>query len=185
MDNSSYSADKFLSLLGQLSRKAIKNNTDVSILLFGGGAMALYYAARERTHDLDALLQGTSVSLVEQMVADVAAEQGVRSDWLNDQGAKYITSEMIDSSLDFIDLPGVKVKVANPEAMLALKISAFRSELEAPDEDDIRFLLGQLKIGDEQSALAILEEYSPGRLASLTKYHIIRLRELIQEVSGS
>jgi len=183
MSQDTYTADKFLSLLAQLSRKLSTIDEHIDLLLFGGGAMALYYGARDKTQDLDAVVRGASLHLVNDLIVDVAYEQGARKDWLNNQGAHYITQEILDSALDFITLPGIQVKVACPEAMLALKISSMRSDLETPDEADVKFLLKKLNVKDEQAALNILEAYLPGRGKTLTKYHLIRLQELIDEAN--
>jgi len=183
MAQDAYTADKFLGLLAQLSRKLNTIDEHAELFLFGGGAMALYYGARNKTQDLDAVVRGTSLHLVNDLIVDVAHEQEVRRDWLNNQGAHYITQEILDSALDFIMLPGIQVKVASPEAMLALKISSMRSDLETPDEADVKFLLKKLSVRDEQTALGILEVYLPGRGKTLTKYHLIRLQELIDEAN--
>ena len=49
--------------------------------------------------------------------------------------------------------------VAQPQYLLAMKCLAIRSEKEAPDRDDVRFLLRYLNVTSAAEALAIVTRY--------------------------
>jgi hypothetical protein len=79
--------------------------------------------------------------------------------WLND-GAKGFFSKSADFA-PFLDLSNLRVLVAQPEYLLAMKCLAMRIGAEFHDEDDVRFLLRLLNVQHYDQALAIVAKYYP------------------------
>ncbi|MEP7384669.1 MAG: hypothetical protein ABI910_23560 [Gemmatimonadota bacterium] len=87
----------------------------------------------------------------------VAEEAGVGPDWLND-GVKGYLSERGEFT-PFLELPHLRVMVARPEYLLAMKCLALRLGEEFHDLDDVRFLLRLLNITRAADAYAIIGRY--------------------------
>ena len=121
----------------------------------GGAVMCLALDARESTRDVDALFKPTRE--IREAAVRVAARLDVRSDWLNDAVKGYLGPR---SEFDeFLDLPHLKVYVAPPEYLLAMKCAAMRLGEEFQDLDDVRYLLRYLNIVRIEDALAIVTRY--------------------------
>jgi hypothetical protein len=74
---------------------------------------------------------------VYQAVAEVAAVAGMEKDWLND-AVKGFLSEKNDI-LPLRDYPGLKVFVAAPDYLLAMKCLSLRLGRDEIDLADVRF----------------------------------------------
>ena len=96
---------------------------------------------------------------VREAAARVAVHAGVSPDWLND-GVKGFLSDRGEFSL-FIEFDHLRVMVALPEYLLAMKCLALRIGAESHDEDDIRYLLRHLALGSYEQAVAIITRYYP------------------------
>jgi hypothetical protein len=119
--------------------------------------MCLAYAARASTQDVDGLFR--PARQVREAAARVAAKAGIKPDWLND-GVKGFLSERGEFS-PFLELDHLRVMVALPEYLLAMKCMALRIAPESHDEDDIRYLLRHLDIGSYEQAIAVIARYYP------------------------
>lgn len=125
------------------------------VYLVGGAVMCLVMDARESTRDVDALFRPTRV--VREAAARVAAKAGVPDTWLNDAVKAYL-SPRGDFNL-FLDLPHLKVFVARPEYLLAMKCASMRLGEEFHDLDDLRYLLRHRNVTTVDEALAIVGRY--------------------------
>jgi hypothetical protein len=61
----------------------------------------------------------------------------------------------------FLELDHLRVMVAQPEYLLAMKCLAMRIGAEFHDEDDIRYLLRHLDIRSYEKALSVITKYYP------------------------
>jgi hypothetical protein len=121
----------------------------------GGAVMCLVFDARESTQDVDAVYRPTRV--VREAAARVAARAGVGEGWLNDAVKGYLSPR---GRFDpFLDLPHLKVFVARPQYLLAMKCAAMRLGEEFHDLDDVRYLLRHLDVRTADDALAIVTDY--------------------------
>lgn len=121
----------------------------------GGAVMCLVFDVRESTRDVDALMRPSKA--LREAAAMVGADAGVSEDWLNDAVAAYLTPTAEFDA--FLDLPNLRVFVARPEYLLALKCASMRLGEEFHDLDDVRFLLRSLNITTAERALAVIEKY--------------------------
>lgn len=81
------------------------------------------------------------------------------NDWLND-GVKGFLSEK-GTFETYIELPNLRVFIATPEYLLAMKCLSMRIGREFQDEADVRFLLRYLNIEKLNQALEIIGLYYP------------------------
>ena len=125
------------------------------LYLVGGAVMCLALNARAATRDVDAFFR--PARLVRQAAARVAARAGVPDTWLNDAVKGYLGPR--GEFEPFLDRPHLKVFVARPEYLLAMKCVAMRLGEEFHDLDDVRFLLRYLDITAAQQALAVVTQY--------------------------
>ena len=142
--------------------------------LVGGAVMCLALDVRDSTRDVDALFRPTR--LVREAAARVASKAGVPATWLNDAVKGYLSPR---GEFDpFLDLPHLKVFVARPEYLLAMKCASMRLGEEFHDLDDVRYLLRHLDVRTVEDALAIVMRYfDEARLLPKTR---LVLEELLE-----
>jgi hypothetical protein len=117
--------------------------------------MCLAFDAREATRDVDALLRPAKA--IREAAARVAAQAGVPEHWLNDAVKGFLGSR---GAFDpFLDLSSLRVFVARPEYMLAMKCLAMRLGEDVRDVDDVRYLLRYLNITTADEAIRIVTQY--------------------------
>ena len=142
------------------------------VYLVGGAVMALAFAARPSTNDVDALFVPKEV--VRRLARRVALDAGVSENWLND-AVKGFLSERGEFST-WLELSHLKVFIPVPEYLLAMKCLAFRLGPEFHDEADVRYLLRYLNIESPSSALAVFERYYPAdRIPAKTRFALEEL----------
>jgi Nucleotidyltransferase of unknown function (DUF6036) len=126
---------KALTRLGEI---AASQGQQIQLLVVGGAAMALAYEARVSTKDIDAIfLTPPEASQTRQWAAEVATEFGFDDDWLND-GAKGFIHGLKQGAL-LLDQLGIRVWQIAPEQLLAMKLTAWRDDVDI--EDSKRLLL--------------------------------------------
>lgn len=142
------------------------------LFLVGGAVMCLAYAARPSTRDIDAVFRPSAQ--VRRAAARVATRARVDPEWLND-GVKGFMSAQGDFA-PFLELDHLRVMVAQPEYLLAMKCLSMRIGAEFRDEDDIRYLLRHLDIRSFERALSIITRYYPAeRFPQKTLYALEEL----------
>ena len=162
--------------LGRLSEALGRRNAVGEIVLFGGAAMVLAHRARVNTKDVDAVF-------VPKKEVYLAAEEvtrlyGAPEGWLND-AVKGFLSDRGDTK-PLLDLPYLKVFVAAPEYLLAMKCMSMRLGKDETDIGDIRFLMRHLGLRRPEAVLDIVEQYYPrNRIMPKTRFAI---EELCQEM---
>jgi len=159
-------------LFGLLNDELRQTDTQGELFLVGGAVMCLAYAARPATQDVDGLFRPTRK--VREAAARVAVRAGIRHDWLND-GVKGFLSEH-GTFAPFLELDHLRVMVAQPDYLLAMKCLSLRIGAEFHDEDDIRYLLRHLDIGSYEQAIAVIGRfYPPERFPQKTLYALAEL----------
>ncbi len=151
------SAKELRRLFGLLDDELAATQTQGELYLVGGAVMCLAYAARASTEDVDGFFRPAPV--VREAAARIAARAGLPPDWLNDAVKGYLSDR--GEFRPWLELGHLKVMVAQPEYLLAMKCLAFRIGAEFHDEDDIRFLLRLLDVRSYDNALEIVTRYYP------------------------
>ena len=140
-----------------LDRELARAHQTGEVYLVGGAVMCLVYDSRASTKDVDALFKPATA--IRAASRRVALDVGAPEDWLNDAVKGYL-SERGDFRR-YIDHANLRVMVASPEYLLAMKCLAMRLGAEFHDEADIRFLLRLLDIARYEDALAVITRYYP------------------------
>lgn len=127
--------------------------------IVGGAALVLLYGARDTTKDVDAFVLDPSASAeLRAAAAAVASQLGLPDDWLND-GAKGYVQGLAPGEVLF-EARALLVRTVGPQQLLAMKLSAWRDDL---DVGDARLLLSKLA-GDRASVWKQVEPHLvPGR----------------------
>jgi hypothetical protein len=142
------------------------------LYLVGGAVMCLAYAARASTQDVDAFFQPARE--VRQAAARVAMRAKLPAEWLNDSVKGYLSAQ--GEFAPFLELPNLKILIAQPEYLLAMKCLAFRIGAEFHDEDDVRYLLRHLDVRSHEQAVRIIARYYPlERFPQKTLYALAEL----------
>ncbi len=147
--------DEIHRLFEALDRELAAEDVLGEVYLVGGAVLCLALDAREATRDVDAFFRPPTI--VRQAAARVAARAGVPETWLNDSVKSYLSPR---GEYDpYLELDHLRVYVARPEYLLAMKCAAMRLGEEFHDLDDVRFLLRYLGVGSAEEALAIVLRY--------------------------
>ncbi len=162
-------------LLELLAEELGRDGIDGELYLVGGAVMCLAFDARPATRDVDALFKPTRS--VREAAGRVAARAGVTDTWLNDAVKGFLGKR---SDWDpWLELPHLRVFIARPEYLLAMKCASMRLGEEFHDLDDVRFLLRYLNITSVVEALAIVMGYfGDSQLMPKTR---LALEELLPE----
>jgi hypothetical protein len=142
-------------LLDLLNDELASEGAEGELHLVGGAVMCLVLDARDATRDVDAFFRPAGI--MREAAARVADRVGVPRSWLND-GVKAFLSPRGDFD-PFLELSNLRVMVATPEYLLAMKCAAMRLGEEFRDLDDIRFLLRYLNITQAEEAMAVVLQY--------------------------
>jgi hypothetical protein len=155
-----------------LNKELRRSGTQGELFLVGGAVMCLAYATRPSTQDVDALFRPPTQ--VREAAARVAIQAKVKADWLND-AVKGFMSPRGDFAA-FLELDHLRIMMAQPEYLLAMKCLAMRIGAEFHDEDDIRYLLRLLEVRNYEQAVAIITKYYPlERFPQKTLYALTEL----------
>jgi len=164
-------------LLRQLSDRLIERGIVGEVALYGGAAMVLAHRARLSTKDIDAVFLPKKE--VYQAAHEVAAEFGIEKDWLNDAVKGFISGK--NDIIPIRDYPGLKVFVAVPEYLLAMKCLSMRLGRDDTDLSDVRFLMDRLGLSEAAQVLDLVSHYYPeGRIQAKTRFAI---EEIFQNLS--
>jgi hypothetical protein len=112
----------------------------VELWIVGGAVMVLQFGARESTKDVDAFtLDPADAASLRTAAIAVAARLGLPEDWLNDGAKAYLQGLAPGEPL--FSSPRLVVRAVAPPQMLAMKLSAWRDDI---DIADARLLLSRL-----------------------------------------
>lgn len=126
--------DQIIRLLGELGRELDERGVRGEMFIVGGAALALAYNTRRATRDIDAVFEPKTT--IYQAAAAVAIRHGLDPAWLNDS-VKGLLPGPDEAPQEIAEMPGLRVMVASPQYLLALKVAAARVDRDA---DDIKLL---------------------------------------------
>lgn len=134
-----FDAETVRGLLDELVRRLEARGVRGTIRVAGGAAMLLHYPddpAVRVTRDIDALIEPTDE--IEAVVAEMAADLGLPSRWLNAAGRGWLRVD------DQRSEASISVTVASERELIAMKMSAARDK----DFVDLGILAKHLEITD-------------------------------------
>ena len=148
------SRDQLVELLHEVARRLDGTDT-VEIRIVGGAAIALHFEVRESTRDIDAAL--VPAPRVKEVVAEIAEERGLPSDWLNDAAIAYLPLGH-DDWVELFREGNVHVSIADLRMLLAMKLRRSRGRR---DHEDIELILDAIKPATFDAVLEIYGRYFP------------------------
>jgi Nucleotidyltransferase of unknown function (DUF6036) len=151
--------DEVIAALTRLGELAQSKGEAVELLLLGGALMVLLFGVRENTKDIDVVILAPAESArVRQLAQLVADEKNWPHDWLNDAAKGFIRNATIGPIV--FDAPGITVFRPEIEQLLAMKLSAWRDDV---DIADARRLLRELVGTYDDVWKSVLPHLQPGR----------------------
>lgn len=136
-----FSREEIQDGLKRLGELAQAQGLHIRLTLVGGAVMVLGYQARQSTRDVDAvILAPKEARLVRALARQVAEENDWPEDWLNDGAKGYLVG--ISEGPVLFSAPGIETRAPALEQLLAMKLSAWRDDL---DISDARRLMQEIK----------------------------------------
>jgi hypothetical protein len=176
---SALTREAIMAALEQLSEALGQRGATGELCLFGGTVMVLAFAARVSTCEVDAIFR--PVQLVRALAAEIAEQQGLPVDWLNDGVKGFVSARHQTTSGNLPQFPHLRLTMPVPEYLLAMKCMAARlggTTGEQSDVPDILFLIRHLKLASPQAVLDLVADYYPAnRIPVKTQYLIEGLFE--------
>lgn len=154
----SFSPEMVSTFLNDLFAFLARSPRDSQLFVVGGAAMSLLNPARQATTDIDCWLRDRS--LADEDLSSLSATWGDARLFL-DEGVRQFTPTLLSHSEAFdhiMTIGKLRVMVAKPEVLLAMKLKASRLK----DQGDIEFLVRHLGLTTIDEAEAILERCFPG-----------------------
>jgi len=138
-----FSREEIQDGLRRLGELAQAQGLHIRLTLVGGAVMVLGYQARQSTRDVDVVITAPpEARLVRTLAKQVAEERDWPEDWLNDGAKGYLIG--ISEGPVLFSAPGIEARAPALEQLLAMKLSAWRDDL---DISDARRLLQELAGG--------------------------------------
>lgn len=149
MNESLLTRSHLVRLLTEVGERLLARGRAGQIYVVRGAAMALTFDSRRVTRDIDAAVPGDQTDLWEA-VAEVATAHRLAPDWLNTYAVAFMTDEP-DVTASELTVPGLRVAIASPEHLIAMKLRAMRGR----DLDDLDVLFRVVGVTDPQQAAEI------------------------------
>ena len=158
--------------LRELGRRAYEEGKTIEIAIYGGSALMLTFDWRAATRDVDAVFEADKRT-VRRLAAEIAEANGWDEDWLNDGVKGFLSaadaepgSKRLFGTFPSEDEPGLRVMIAAPEYLFAMKCRAMR--LGGVDENadiaDIQRLAREIRVTTAQQALDLVAAFYPHHL---------------------
>lgn len=145
-------------LLRQLDVVMTEAGVAGRVELVGGAALALLHYDRSGTTDVDASLHPAKE--IAELADQLAATNGLRTGWLNNAAQGFFPPGDTGEEPEVVfDGASLRVSVAGPKTLLAMKLRASRP---FKDADDIAVLLRACNVSTLAGAKAVLEEMYDG-----------------------
>ena len=143
--------------------------------------MMLAYDRKRITRDIDAVFYPNKK--VQPLIEQVAREQGLPDNWINDDVRQFLASQESKRTLP-IELPGLEVTIPTAGYLLAMKALACRRALPGykGDEADLRFLIRKLEISTFEEIQEWIDKFYPDDVPSGSDRAF--LEQLIREESS-
>lgn len=122
---------EIIQALEKLGDLAAAQGQSIELVVVGGTAMVLLYNARSSTRDVDVLILSPQAPVVRDLARQVADSDQLPADWLNDGAKGYLVG--VSQGEIVFSAPGIVVKTPVVEQLLAMKLSAWRDDVDIAD----------------------------------------------------
>lgn len=145
-------------LLSAVNDELAKQGVIGEIGLCGGAVMCLVFQTRKATKDVDAIFEPAQV--IREAAKAVSGSHNVPEDWLNDAAKGFFLSE--PPRVPVLNMSNLRVWAPGPDYMLTMKCLSAR--FDTHDRDDVKFLIGHLKLTKADQVFDIIKRYCPEKL---------------------
>ena len=153
-----------------------RNSETLEMLIVGGSHMCLVQGSRDATYDIDVFSPTPSkLKDYRRLVRQIYPE--IPHDWINTDAAAYITKQIKEDAIVFIQYSNLTVYTPTDQAMLALKVVSGRMAKDKQDLQDAAYLIRKIGINTPQEIKHWVEVYTP-----LMKHKLERNSEFIEQV---
>lgn len=166
-----FSRDTIVRSLEELGRRLELAGVRAELYIVGGAAMALAFARDRVTRDIDAVFVPKS-RVYEEAQAMALEDDTLGPDWLNDAVKGFLPSIEDSEAEVILDGPGIRVLVASPRRLLAMKVFAARVDR---DRDDILTLCQHANIRTITEVLELTQDLYGDLLTPKSKFLTIEL----------
>ena len=147
--------------LRELAERLAERGTAARIYVVGGAAIVVRYETRSATRDVDAAYHPEAD--VEDVADTIGIERDIGPGWLNNAAVQFFPTGRVDAEATvLIEHQGVRIEIAPPDALLAMKLNAARLR----DRQDIETLMRHLGITSPEQALAVFSLHYPDKMPS-------------------
>jgi|SRR5580658_9411580 hypothetical protein len=156
------SKSRIISALRRLGELAQEKGVILEASLYGGAVFTVVYGSRNTTKDVDAIVHPSA--LARTLSAQVAGEQGLPDDWLNDDVRFFLADKEAKRRLKGDEFgPGLQVSVPTAAYLLAMKLRACRAPQlgHKGDYEDIQFLVRKMEMGSPDEAEKVYDRFFP------------------------
>jgi hypothetical protein len=161
--------------LRRLGALAEENGPVLEVSLYGGAVFTVLYGSRDSTKDVDTVVQPSD--LARSLAVQVAREQELPEDWLNDDVRFFLADKEAKRHLIGDEFgPGLQVSVPTAAYLLATKLRACRAPQPgyAGDYADIGFLVHKMEISSLTDAERIYKRFFPNETLSEAASAVVR-----------
>ena len=158
--------DEIIAVLTALGRRLDERGLVGDMYVVGGAAIALAFAARRSTRDIDAVFEPKMA--IYEAAAELSAELGLPVGWLNDAVKGFLAGDD-PMAAPILDVPGLRCMVASPQMLLALKVLAHRV---GENEDDVRLIADHLGLNTAEEVLETPEARMGDRLDPAARFFV-------------
>lgn len=166
-------------LLEVLDAACAKEGITADVFLVGGAAMCLAYDADRSTRDLDGLFAPTTD--LRNLIAEIGEREDLEPDWFNDAAKGFIIKDDPEAT-EYYRSPHLRVRVASPEYLLAMKLLSAR-------ESDVEDALLLARLSGRTSEQALLDtltnHYPAGMLQVKNRYFAADIAGLLQQEAST
>ncbi len=148
-DERTLSREQLVALLREVGLILQEQSLEASIYVVGGAAMAMVFDSRRVTKDVDAAIRSHHEEF-HKAVTIVAERNALAPDWVNSSAGAFMPNHL-DDAADEMNLPGLRIAIASPEHLIAMKLRAMRRR----DLDDLETLFRSCGIETPEQAADI------------------------------
>lgn len=158
--------DSLRCLLNDIGRILADEGVLAEVAIYGGAALQLTLDNRPLTADVDFTLIEGDREVLERAANTVGRKYGMPPGWFNDAVNMFISRA--PELTCYGDFPactketGLRVFVARPEYILAMKSLSMRSSLESHDVKDIWNLVDECEVTDISQIEETIRKFFPG-----------------------
>ena len=161
--------EEIVDALTALGARLSMREVEGEVYVVGGAAIAIAFDARRATRDVDAVFEPKQA--IYAAADEIGSELGLPPGWLNDGVKGFVVGPDADAAT-VLEVPGLRVLVASPRILLAMKVLAHRV---GEDDEDVRLLARELELADANAVLAVAEAVYGDRLDAAARFFVEEL----------